>query len=364
MDLSAERTRVLSHARSIVDGAKSAGRDNLTDTEQDQVEDDLAQVRTLDQQIKGRAVIDSVKALGTGVSWGDEHHASVFTPEAKTGIAHAVRTRTAYRTEVSTKALLVTGALLPPSGDMVQGGLHPNAYPLSGLFQQVAASAPVQRYYRMTAGTAAVVAEGGLKPDAGVAITAVDLALEKIACLAQFTDEMSLDAGFLVDHLTQELAAAVAQTENARILNTFNTTSGVLTGTGTNATVVDAVADAISGQESISGLTPNAVIAHPTVVAAIRKTKASTSGVYVLDPTAAGPSSIFGVPVYSTPATSATVVWVVEPTGVTIYRRGGLEVLIGTNADDFAHNVQTARAEERIGTAVMRPSCLTKITLS
>ena len=37
---------------------------------------------------------------------------------------------------------------------------------------------------------------------------------------------------------------------------------------------------------------------------------------------------------------------------------------VGTNADDFAHNVKTARAEERMGTAVMRPSALTKITLS
>jgi hypothetical protein len=39
--------------------------------------------------------------------------------------------------------------------------------------------------------------------------------------LAQFSDEMGDDAPFLVNHLTQELAAAVAQAENARILNTF-----------------------------------------------------------------------------------------------------------------------------------------------
>ena len=275
-----------------------------------------------------------------------------------------MKTRTAYRTNVDVKALLTTGAMLPTTGEMVQPGLHPSAYPLSGLFQQAPADGPVQRYYRMTSGTAAVVAEGALKPDWGGQPTPVDLPLEKLACLAQFSDEMGDDAPFLVDHLTQELSAAVAQAENTRIVATFAATSGILTGTGTNATVVDSIADAIAGQEAISGLTPSAVIAAPSVVAAIRKTKASTSGTYVLDPTAAGPSSIFGVPVISTPATSATIVWVVEASGVVIYRRGGLAVDIGTNADDFAHNVKTARAEERIGTAVMRPSALTKITLS
>jgi HK97 family phage major capsid protein len=128
--------------------------------------------------------------------------------------------------------------------------------------------------------------------------------------------------------------------------------------------VVDSIADAIAGQEAISALSPSAVIAGPSVVAAIRMTKASTSGTYVLDPTAAGPSSIFGVPVISTPATSATVVWVVEASGMVIYRRGGLAVDIGTNADGFQRNVQMARAEERMATAVMRPTALTKITLS
>jgi HK97 family phage major capsid protein len=139
----------------------------------------------------------------------------------------------------------------------------------------------VQRYYRMGSGRAAVVAEGALKPDAGVTITPVDLTLEKIAALAQFSDEMGEDAPFLVDHLTQELAAAVAQAENARIVATFGSTSGILTQAGTSATVVDAIADAISGQEAVSGLTPNAVIAAPSVVAAIRKRRparpASTS---------------------------------------------------------------------------------------
>ena len=363
MDLTAERTRVLTHAKQIVAKAKADSRD-LTDHEQDELETDMGRIKVLDRQLEGRKMADAVKALDSSGGDDDRPRASVFNDDDRTRIAYAVKSRTAYRTDLNVKAVLTTGAMLPSAGTIVQPGLHQAAYPLSGLFQQVDAPGPVQRYYRSTAGTAAVVAEAALKPDSGVAFQAVDLPLDKLACLAQFSDEMSNDAPFLIDHLSQELQAAVAQAENARIVNTWGSTSGVLTGAGTNATVVDSIADAIAGQESISGLTPSIVVANPTVVAAIRKTKASTSGTYVLDPTEPGPSSIFGVPVVSTPATSATVVWVVEPTGIAIYRRGGLTVEFGWNADDWAHNTQTARAEERMATAVMRPSALTKITLS
>ena len=226
------------------------------------------------------------------------------------------------------------------------------------------ADGPVQRYYRMGAGTAAVVAEGALKPDAGITITAVDLTLAKIACLAQYTDEMAEDAPYLVSHLSSELSAAVLAAENAAILTTFGSTSGVLTGTGATADVVDLVAAAVSGQEAISGNTPSAVIANPAVVSAIRQAKASTAGAYMIDPIQSGPPMIHGVRLISSPATAAGTAWVVDGSGVQVYRRGGLSVEVGTNADDWAHNTRTARAEERMATAVVRPTSLTKLTLT
>ena len=76
----------------------------------------------------------------------------------------------------------------------------------------------------------------------------------------------------------------------------------------------------------------------------------------MIDPTAAGPSSLHGVPLISTPATAAAMAWVIEASGVTIFRRGPLTVQVGHNADDLAHNTATMVAEERVGTAVMRPS--------
>ena len=96
------------------------------------------------------------------------------------------------------KAALTSGNLLPTSGTFVQAGLHPNSqFPLASLFANEAASGPVVRYYRATSGTAAIVAEGAAKPDAGISFRAVDLTLSKIAGLAQYTDEMEADAAFL-----------------------------------------------------------------------------------------------------------------------------------------------------------------------
>jgi hypothetical protein len=362
-DLQGERDRVLAHARAIVDGAKTRPNLELTASEQAEVAADLEKVKTLDKQLADRAMVNRVKALGKGVDW-TEGRSPVFSDADREGIERAVKNRTGFRTTVDTKAMLTATTMLPPSGEVVQPGLHPNVYPLSGLFVNEPASGPTIRYYAMSSGSAAVVAEGAQKPDAGIGITPKDLALEKIAALATFTDEMADYAPYLVQHITQELSAACAQAENARIINTFNTTSGVLAGAGTAATVVDSIADAIAGQEAISGLTPSAVIAHPATVAAIRKTKSTGSGVYTLDPTEPGPTAIWGTPVISTPVVPTTVVWVVEATGVAIYRRGQLVVMVDPGATGWENNTQTARAEERMATAVMRPSSLTKITLS
>jgi HK97 family phage major capsid protein len=368
-ELTEQRRTIIKTCESIVGAAKAAGRE-LTGSEQDAVNAGMAKIdNTIDPELKtlGKAMVDAVLKSGGTPDWTDPEGSggSFFTPEAKNGIIAAIKTRTAYRAELPAKAALTVGNLLPPTGSMGFEGLHPNAqFPLSELFVQVPAEAPVVRYYRIGAGAAAVVAEGAPKPDAGITIEGVDLALTKLACLASYTDEMAEDAPFLVSRLSTELAAAVLAAENAAILGTFNTTSGVLTDSGAAADVVDLVADAIASSEAISGNTPSAVIANPTVVAAIRRAKASTAGTYVLDPLTAGPTTIHGVRLISTPATAAGTAWVVDAAGVVIYRRGPLTVEVGTNADDWAHNTRTARAEERMATAVVRPTALTKLTLT
>jgi hypothetical protein len=60
----------------------------------------------------------------------------------------------------------------------------------------------------------------------------------------------------------------------------------------------------------------------------------------------------------------AGTAWLVNAAGVNIYRRGKLSVDVGWSGDDWQRNVRTMRAEERFAAAVVRPSYLTKITLT
>ncbi len=73
---------------------------------------------------------------------------------------------------------------------------------------------------------------------------------------------------------------------------------------------------------------------------------------------------LHGVRLVSSPAVPAANVWLACSTGVTVYRRGGVSVEVGTNADDFTHNTRTVVAEERLAVAVTRPSSLFKLVLT
>jgi len=172
------------------------------------------------------------------------------------------------------------------------------------------------------------------------------------------------DAPFLLSHLQQELTSAVVVKENSELLATFNVTSGVLTGTSTKAAALDLLADAIAAQEAVNGILPSAVIMNPADLAVVRKAKASTGGEYFLDPLASTPPSVHGVRLVSSAVVASGTSWIVNAAGVVIYRRGPITVDIGYNADDWQTNQRTMRVEERFQTAVVRPSMLTKLTLT
>jgi HK97 family phage major capsid protein len=357
-----ERKNKIDHAQQIVDRAKAENRD-LTPTEQASVEADIARVEELDRNRKGGSIFNRVMGLASSEDFAEGGPGNLFTETARKELVTAVKSRTTYRTEVDSKAALTSGTLLPTSGTGVEGGLFPNAFPLTTLFRTEQAGGPSIRYYVLDAATAGVVAEGQPKPDSGVTITPKDVLLKKVATLVRFSDELSDDASFLIPYLQSELVSAVITKENTEILATFNATSGVLTGGGPTGEAMDVVADAIAGQEAVNGSAPSAVVVNPTVMAALRKERSTSLG-YLIDPLTAGPPTIHGVKVVSTPATAAGTAWVVGGQGVIIYRRGQITAEIGMNADDWTTNQRTMRVEERFATAVVRPSMLTKLTLT
>src|SRR4051794_19915109 len=96
IDLVGKRVSALTSARTIINTCKAAGRD-LTPTEVTSVEASLAEVRTLDQQIKGRALVESVTSLG---SVDDAPRSPLFNETDSKNLVGAVKSRSTYRMEV------------------------------------------------------------------------------------------------------------------------------------------------------------------------------------------------------------------------------------------------------------------------
>lgn len=93
--------------------------------------------------------------------------------------------------------------------------------------------------------------------------------------------------------------------------------SGVLTASGTMAAALDVLAGAIGTQQSVNGVTPDAVILNPVDLAKLRTSKSSGSGEYQLgDPMTAGAATLWGIPVLPTPAAAAGTVWLARRTPV------------------------------------------------
>jgi HK97 family phage major capsid protein len=369
-ELHTERANLLAKSRRIVNAAKADGRE-LNPTEQSAVDAALERVAQLEPELKAQqnAAFKAVMGL-TNAEYDPGEGQGTFDAAATEGFLNAIRSKGAYRAEVRrdrlhTKAAITTGTLIPPTGEGVAPTLYPNAGPvaITDLMPNQAVGGGTVRYYRISSGTAAVVAEGAAKPDAGIAASAVDVALAKIAATLKVSDELSEDAPFMLGNLQRALVGAVVSKENEECISTWSGTSGILTATGTAATAVDVFADAIASAQAL-GLNPSAILVNPATLATIRKAKASTSGVYVADPLAAGPTTLHGVPLYAVPVAGVGIGWVIDSTGLTYFRRSGVTFELGTDSDDFTKNLRTARAETRGKCGVQVPSAVTKVTLT
>lgn len=357
-----ERATTLSNAKQIVAKAKSESRD-LTPTEVDALTRSTERVKDLDAKIAGRTLVNSVMSLGSAED--DPDRAGVFTETDRAGIVQAVKSRTSFRTSVPAKALIGETGLLPPSGEGVVAGLHPGAmYALASLFASEPASGPVQRYYQMDGASAAVVAEGAVKPDAGLAITPKDATLVKLATVSTVSDELQDDAPYLVGAITQELRSAVTVAENGHVIAALGAASGILTAPATAATLLDVLADEIAALEAQNGVTPSAIVVAPSVLSTLRKARSTGSDDYRFDPLTAAPAAVHGVPLVSTASTPADTAWVITGMAATMFRRGPISVDIGLSGDDWVRNQTHVRCEERVVLAVQRPSMISKITIT
>lgn len=368
MKLKEQRATELKSAQALVDTAKAANRD-LTAREEKTVEGHFQSIEDLDMKIKRDEKSADVFARVAGISPGSDGDTEPFdTSGLKEGLVTALGRKGSYafNLPLRVKAPVTDSGLTAPTGSVVSEGTPgPTMIALRSLLTPEHTESPNVRYYQMGSGTAGVVAEGGLKPDAGLSIVAVDDVLKKIATTFKFSSELLEDASFLVKHLNKEALRGILAKENELIITALNGASGAMTATGPAADAIDVLAGAIGQSTSENGVNPGHILINPADLAAIRVAKSAGSGEFILDPLAAGPATLLGTPVTATPAVTEGTMFLLSPGFGAFYsRQNSVQVDTGYDSDDWMRNMITGRAEERVLPAVIRPSLVTVVTLT
>jgi HK97 family phage major capsid protein len=240
------------------------------------------------------------------------------------------------------------------------------------LVPNVATDRPIEMFYR-TAGTtgAAPVAEGALKPASTIAYTPIQVAVTKIAHTVHVTDESLEDFNGFSEYLSADMVNGVVNAENAELLSSLGTgaskwpgllnTTGVLTRAKASETYsLDVIEESIDDlRVGASYCEPTDIVMNPSTWGTLRRTK-NTQGSYLIDPdpTAASRLSLWGIPVTLTTQMPVGKALLGDFGGgcYAFVRQGILVESTNSNSDDFVKNLNTVRAETRIGLCVTRPA--------
>lgn len=222
-------------------------------------------------------------------------------------------------------------------------------------------------------GVPAVTAQGAKKPQNSTSFDPTTLPLSKIAAYIKETDEILLDAEFLASEVRNSLVYRIGVVEDATIIGAVNGTSGILTrtkGTGDTA-LADAIIGAITDIRAASAYDASVVILNPAdflaLLTAQDANKQYYGGGYFAGAYGNGqfgvPTSIWGVPVFTSSAITAGEALVAAREAVKVWRKSGLDVKIyEQNEDDAIHNRVTLLGEERLACAVVDLNGVCKIS--
>ena len=228
--------------------------------------------------------------------------------------------------------------------------------------------------HNSTTGTATVVAEGALKPEAVFDLDHVIAAAAKVAVHAGISWEILQDWDQFVNYTTGELMSMVIDAENLQFLSGSGTspqmtgwlnTSGVLSHTVATETPLDTLEESITALRVGPSLAvADLVILNPATWSAIRRSKDGQSRYLTqADPTVGQASSAWGVPVLTTTQIAAGAGLVMDTRKMgRVHVREPLSVRAGYANDDYTRNVVRYICEERLVLATERPSAVLSIT--
>lgn len=238
----------------------------------------------------------------------------------------------------------------------------------ASLFQEAQISGNAITYFLEgafeTNGGISATAQNNKKPQVSTSFAPTTLALSKLAAWLKETDEILTDAPFLASECQNTLMHQLGKVEDNYVIKAIGSTVGIGAATydGTTKTFADGILDAILKVKAESDYDASVVVLNPadvyTLLTAKDSNKQYYGGGYFTGAYGNGavgiPSSIWGVPIYTSSTVSQGAALVAAKEAVKTWRKGGMDVAIAAeNEDDFLYNRVTLRAEVRLATAVV-----------
>ena len=284
----------------------------------------------------------------------------------------------------TTETTTDTTTITTPTGGIVQAYRRPGVLPgafrpltIEGLFPSLPIATTAFEYVQEKSYTngAAFVEEAAQKPFGRTDFEAKTGTIKTIAHLARISKQLMADAPALVAYINLRLIYGLdlvvedqlvtgdgSGQKLSGILNTGNfTPHGVtkLADLSASPTLFDLILKAKAKVEQ-AFFRPNLVLMSPSDWTSLQMLKRTTGEYYLGHPASVAPKSLWGLPVWTTPAVTTGKFLVGDfNQAATLYRRQGMTVeLFEQDADNVQKNLVTIRAERRLGFSVERSAAL------
>lgn len=300
----------------------------------------------------------SVKSLFTGLS---STSAGAFVVNERTDIVEMLGRKPLTVRDLVSKRRTTSDAV-----EYVRQSSHTNAAAVVAEATSSAAPTVVSSVVTLNAG-------GGYKPEGSWAFEVVTAAVKTIAEWVPVTKRALADVAQLEGLINDELAADIAEAEEAQILNGngsgenftgITATSGIQT-QAWSTDLFETVRKGVTLLRTVGRVNPTALVLNPADAEAIDLTKDGQDRYYYGGPSAIGQRTLWGVPVVESETQTAgtglmgdfskAVLWDREQTTVT---------MTDSHADFFIRNLVAILAEERLAFGVTRPTAFVSLDLT